>query len=233
MASADEPSGPIIGLFVGQPETLWPGKPPSSIRKSRVDGPVAIDSEGFTTDRQADLKVHGGPEKAIHHYAFEHMDFWKETFPDHGDAFRPGCFGENISTTGFTERNLYIGDVLSLGSARVKVCQGRQPCWKLNAHMGIKQMAAQFQLTGRTGWYYRVLENGLVSTGETMRLLDRPHPDFSVYDVTKARFDRRLDSAMAKRLSELDALSENWRAAFLKKVDRGFEEDTRARLIGD
>jgi len=225
-------SGPVIGLYAGKPETLWPGKPPSAIRKRPLDGPVEIDASGLVGDLQADLAVHGGPEKAVHHYAAEHMAFWRTMYPGRADFFRPGCFGENVSTTGITEHALCIGDVLSLGSARVQVCQGRQPCWKLSAHVGLKDMAAQFQLTGRTGWYYRVLEGGSAAAGDEMRLLDRLHPDLSVHAVTQARFARRLDPAMAERLAALDALSENWRAAFAKKTDRFYREDARARLDG-
>ena len=136
-------------------------------------------------------------------------------------------------STGLVEEAICIGDVFSIGSARVQICQGRQPCWKLSAHIGLPEMAAQFQLTGRTGWYYRVLEGGSVGPGGEMRLLERVHPSFSVYAVTQARFDQRLDPGRAKEIAELAALSENWRAAFLKKSERGHREDTRARLSGE
>lgn len=232
ISAETELSGAVIGLFAGKPQTLWPGKPPSAIAKTAVEGPVEIDADGFTQDEQADLKVHGGPEKAIHHYPAEHMAFWRAQFPDHAGVFKPGCFGENVSTTALTEHNLCIGDVLILGSATVQITQGRQPCWKLSAHIGLKEMVARFQKTGRTGWYYRVLENGSVVTGDTMRLIDRPHPDWSVHRVTQARFDSRLDPAIARELSDLDALSENWRAAFARKSDRAYVENTDVRLKG-
>lgn len=223
--------GIIIGLYAGTPEELWPGRPPSAIRKSAVIGPVKVDKCGFTQDRQADLNVHGGEEKAIHHYPSEHMVFWQKMFPGDARRFVSGCFGENISTTGLTEHNLCLGDILTLGSALVQVCQGRQPCWKLNAHLENKQMAAQFQRTLKTGWYYRVLEEGTVTTADTMRLVDRPNPDWPLFKVSQARFSKLLDTRSAHELVSLPELSESWRAALVKK-QAGLIENTSLRLEG-
>ncbi len=222
----------VAGLFVGKIKNLWPDKPPSAIAKQPVDGPLHIETNGFVEDQQADIAVHGGPEKAIHHYASEHMDFWRDTFPEAAAQFRAGCFGENISTTGLTEENLHLGDVLSLGSATVQVCQGRQPCWKLNAHTGLNKMAAQFQKTGFTGWYYRVLENGMVKVGDKMEVIERIHMDWSLQRLIHARFNPRLDTAIAAELAEFNALSKNWREAFAKKAVKGFSENTDKRLKG-
>ncbi len=231
-SAAEEPSGTIIGLYVGSPQQRWPGKPPSAIAKQPVDRPMRIDEHGFVDDQQADLTVHGGAEKAIHHYASEHMAVWRDVFPEQAAQFQPGCFGENISTTGLTEDVLCLGDILSLGSAKVQVCQGRQPCWKLNAHTGLDQMAAQFQKTGRTGWYYRVLESGTVEVGDRLELLDRLHPNWTLQRLIEARFDPRLDTGVAAELSGLTVLSQNWREAFEKKRRRGYVENTDRRLKG-
>jgi len=226
------PFGTIVGLFTGKVAHPWPGKPPSAIAKRSVDGPQHIDANGFVDDQQADLTVHGGLEKALHHYPSEHMAFWRNTFPAQANQFASGCFGENLSTTGITEQDLCIGDILSLGSARVQVCQGRQPCWKLNTHTGLDQMAARFQTTGRTGWYYRVLESGTVKTGDHIELIDRLSPDWSLSKVISARFDPCLDIAVAAELATLHALSASWRTAFGKKSNRGFTENTDERLQG-
>ena len=187
-STAEEPSGVIIGLYAGKPEQRWSGKPPSAIGKQPVDGPVHIEAQGFTEDSQADLAVHGGPEKAVHHYASEHMTFWRDMFRERAAQFEPGCFGENVSTSGITELNLCLGDTLSIGTAKVQVCQGRQPCWKLNAHAGLDQMAAQFQKTARTGWYYRVLETGTAGLGDRIELLDRTHADWTLQRLIYSAF---------------------------------------------
>jgi len=232
MSGIPEPSGKILSLFTGRVENRWPGKAPSAINKHLAEGPLDLAENGFVEDRQADLKVHGGPEKAVHHYASEHMDFWRQMFPDNGGQFVPGCFGENISTAGLHEDNLCLGDILSLGTARVQICQGRQPCWKLNEHTGITEMAAKFQKTARTGWYYRVLENGVVTAGDDVKLVDRSHPHWSLTRLIKARFDPNLAVDDALELSQVSALSASWRQVFGKKSQSGFTENTDSRLLG-
>ncbi|MEP3277994.1 MAG: MOSC domain-containing protein [Stappiaceae bacterium] len=222
----------IIALFVGRVEERWPGKPSSAIGKKPTHDALHLEETGFTEDSQADLKVHGGPEKAVHHYAADHMAHWRTTFPDNADSFVPGCFGENVSTTGLNEQNLCLGDTLKMGSATVQICQGRQPCWKLNAHTGISQMAAAFQRTAFTGWYYRVLQQGTVRAGDVICLIERPCPDLSLDRLIRARFDPVLSPDFAAELAGQPHLSQSWRAAFAKKQARGFKENTDARLMG-
>jgi len=223
----------IIGLFAGTPQSCWPDKPASAIDKSPVTGWVEINETGLLNDQQADLRVHGGAEKAIHHYAADHLDFWKAAFPDDATKFRSGGFGENISTTGLTEHQICLGDIFSLGTARVEICQGRQPCWKLNAHTNIPFMAVEFQKSGKTGWYYRVIENGKVQTGDKMRLLARPNPRWQLSDVIAARFNSGLDADIAAEIASLPALSESWRTSFIRKASKQGPEDTSLRLSGN
>lgn len=223
----------VIGLFAGRPEQLWPGRAPSAIRKVPVCGPVHIGREGFAGDVQADKTVHGGKEKAIHQYSADHLESWQAELPDLADLMRPGCFGENISASGVTERDLCLGDVLSLGTARVQVCQGRQPCWKLNLHIGDDRMAARFQKSGRTGWYYRVLDDGVANVGDQMDLQQRPNPQWPLDVVIGARFNASLPTRTARDLSELTELSASWRASFGKKANPAYLEDTSRRLLGD
>lgn len=210
----------ITGLFVGAPQQLWPGKDASAIAKKPVDGPLQLDLDGFREDDQADKEVHGGPEKAVHHYPADHYDYWRSLLGDAASDFGPGRFGENISTTGLTEDLLCIGDVLSMGSATVQICQGRQPCWKLNAHTANEQMAFHFRKTCRTGWYYRVLEPGQVRLGDQMSLQERPHPDIGLRSLIEARFNPDIDAGEAGRIAGLDVLSASWKADFAKRAGR-------------
>ena len=191
-----------------------------------------MELQGFVDDVQADRSVHGGPEKAIHHYSADHLSHWKTQFPEQADAFVPGCFGENISTQGIHENNLCLGDVLSMGTALVQVCQGRQPCWKLNAHLGLDSLAMHFQQSGHTGWYYRVLEGGTVAVGDVMALRERSLPEWPLNRVIEARFSPGLDAEVARTLADTAALSQSWRTAFKKKAARSIVEDTSARLDG-
>ncbi|WP_428647518.1 MOSC domain-containing protein [Roseibium sp.] len=222
----------ILDLFLGQPEHRWEGKAPSAIRKVRVDGPVEMTETGLAGDTQADLTVHGGPEKALHIYPSEHYAHWREAFPEKADLYAPGGFGENLSTEGFTEEDLCIGDVFSAGTARLQISQGRQPCWKLNLHTDNPVQAASFQKTGRTGWYFRVLEPGRMEAGDKISVIDRPCPDWNLRDVILARFNPRLDADTARALADLEELAEPWRTSFAKKANPAFHEDTSRRLQG-
>jgi MOSC domain-containing protein YiiM len=220
----------ITGLFVGTVATLLPGKPPSAIAKRSVPGPLELTSTGFATDEQADLAVHGGPEKAVHHYAADHYPTWRDELGEAGAHLHPGGFGENVSALGLTEDLLCVGDVLQMGTATVQVSQGRQPCWKLNAHTGLPRMATLFQRTARTGWYYRVLEGGHVALGDRIALVERLHPGWTIDRVTRARLGPGLAPEEAAALADLAALAPGWRAAFRRKIDPGAVEDTSARL---
>ncbi|MEM8837351.1 MAG: MOSC domain-containing protein [Pseudomonadota bacterium] len=221
----------IDGLFFGAVEDRWPGKDPSAIRKTPVSGPQKLGLTGFEGDRQADLTVHGGKDKAVHHYPADHYSAWSEegVMPA---GTTPAAFGENISAKGFTEETVFIGDTFRIGSALLQVSQGRQPCWKLNRHTENEQMAYRFQKTGRTGWYYRVLEEGEIASGDEMILLERPHEEWSVKRVTQARLTKRIAPEEAATLAAMDLLEEGWRSAFAKMAKGDLKENTDRRLKG-
>ena len=131
-----------------------------------------------------------------------------------------------------TETNICIGDRLRLGTAVVEVSQGRQPCWKVSEHTGNPKMAFLFQETGRTGWYYRVLEPGQLTKGDQIILIERNHPEWSVSTVTRARLTRRVSRRDAETLAGLQVLAKGWRSAFACMASGENEEDTTARLLG-
>lgn len=209
--------GKVIGLFVGESEQIWEGKEASAIRKKPINGPLEMDENGFLLDDQADKNVHGGREKAIHHYASEHIDYWKTQLPDKADMFKSGCFGENISSTGVTEENLHLGDILQIGMAKVQVCEGRQPCWKLSTLIGEPQMAPRFQMTGRTGWYYRIISAGAISIGDDIALVSRPHENWPLSRLIKERFNPHMEPEIAAELADNAELSASWRKVFIKR----------------
>ncbi len=218
----------IYGIYVGKPSKRWPGKPSTAIVKSKDRGPLYLDGNGLSGDQQADLKVHGGPEKALHQYPMQHYEYWRSLYPG-ADVFRePGSLGENLSVPGPDEQTVYIGDVFRIGNALLQVSQGRTPCWKLNLHAGLQELAAKFVRTGRTGWYYRVIESGEISSGDELLLLDRPNPSFSVRRVTQARMSSRTPPQEARAIAHIQGLSPNWRVAFIRKSDPGYIEDASA-----
>jgi MOSC domain-containing protein YiiM len=173
---------------------------------------------GLAGDRQADRDAHGGPEMALHIYPFEHHAHWREAFPGRESIYVSGGFGENLSSEGLTEAGLCIGDVFSAGSARVQISQGRKPCWKLNMHTDNPAQAVAFRKTARTGWYFRVLEEGILEAGDEIALIDRPCPDWNLRDVIIARFNPRLDPATASALAALEELATPWRKDFARKA---------------
>ena len=224
-------SAEIGGIFLGKVQDRWEGKPPSAIQKDHARGRQAITTTGFSDDAQADLTVHGGAEKAIHHYALDHYAAWQSEGHMAADTV-PAAFGENITTTGLTEENLCIGDILKLGTATVQISQGRQPCWKLGLHTGNEKMPYLFQKTGRTGWYYRVLEIGAAAAGGRITLIERRNPDWSVVRVTRARLSGRVSLKDAETLAGLADLAPGWRQAFARMAGGDTKEDTSTRLAG-
>ncbi|MEO0913788.1 MAG: MOSC domain-containing protein, partial [Pseudomonadota bacterium] len=161
----------IERLFVGQVRGFGGNGRTSAIDKQPIPGPWHIATTGLRGDEQADTRHHGGPDKALHHYSRDHYATWRRELPAAREALRTApAFGENISTHGLSEADICIGDVFCLGDVILQVSQGRQPCWKLNIRFGVSDMALRVQRSGRTGWYYRVLEPGVVEPGDILRL---------------------------------------------------------------
>lgn len=222
----------VSGLFFGKAKERWAGRPPSAIAKFPAVGPHQLIETGFVSDEQADLRVHGGADKAVHHYPSEHYSKWQSKRFDTSFAFKPGGFGENISTIGMTEKNVCLGDIFELGNAVVQVSQGRQPCWKLNMHTRVDEMAMHVQNSGRTGWYYRVLQQGEVQMGDSLTLVDRPYENWPLDRLIAARFDKLIERAVALELSQINELATNWRQYFYKRANGAMMEDQAPRLVG-
>ena len=185
----------------------------SGIRKETKSGQVAVDVLGLAGDEQADLRVHGGPDKAIHHYPHDHYPFWESLNFTHSKLEQVGAFGENISTSGLVESEACIGDRYRLGSAVVEIAQGRQPCWKQGHVMDWPQLVALMVKHRRTGWYYRVIETGTVAAGDRLELIERPFVDWTVERVFGLLIagDAKDDPAAARALAALPVLAESWR----------------------
>jgi MOSC domain-containing protein YiiM len=190
------------------------GEEASAIAKAPVEGALRVGFLGIDGDEQADLSVHGGIDKAIHHYPRDHYDWWAEALGGHALLGAPGAFGENISTEGLVESEACVGDRYRLGSALVEISQGRQPCWKLGHRFGVATVPATVVTTRRSGWYYRVIEEGAVAAGDTLDLVDRPLPDWSVervFHLLIGGAGKREPGAL-RDLAAMDALATTWRA---------------------
>jgi MOSC domain-containing protein YiiM len=167
-----------------------------------------LDLEG---DEQADLTVHGGPDKAVCVYSADHFPFWQRALerPDLG----AGAFGENFSVTGLAEDTVCLGDVYEVGEAVVQVSQPRAPCWKLGRKWARRDLPKLVLREGRTGWYFRVLQPGVVEPGQTLRLIDRSYPSWTITQVNRLAYAKKSDGLQDERraLADCPALAEEWR----------------------
>ena len=204
----------------------------SGICKTPVSHPLTLGTQGFEGDEQADRRVHGGIEKAAHHYPLDHYSAWRAELGDLPALTAPGGFGENISTAGLTEAEVAVGDTFRLGGALIQVSQGRQPCWKLNHRFGVPDMARRVQQTGRTGWYYRVLQTGTVAPGDRLELIDRLAPDWTLRRLWHALYVDRMNLKELEGIAALDVLAEGWRKYAVRRLESRRVEDWSARLDG-
>lgn len=216
----------VDALYIGALAPLGPRQVASGIDKRSVSGPQAVTVLGLAGDHQGNTRSHGGPEKALHHYPREHYAAWLED----GIAAAPPAFGENISTLGMTESSVCLGDIYRLGTSVLQVSQGRQPCWRLNARFERDDMAYGVQKSGRTGWYYRVLEEGTASAGDPLSLLERPQPHWPLTRIIDLLYTRTLDTGTLEAFAALPELAASWRELAGKRIATRTVESWERRL---
>ena len=202
-----------FALLAGQARMFARGEA-SAIAKAPVAGPVKIGFLGLEGDEQADRRVHGGPDKALHHYPHDHYARWREGRDGEPLLAAPGAFGENVATLGLTEEKVCIGDRFRLGSALLEISQGRQPCWKQGERLHWAALPALMVKERRSGWYYRVIEEGVAAPGDSLALLDRPLPAWTVRRVfgLLVAGEHRKDPAALPELAAMPMLFAGWRA---------------------
>lgn len=198
--------------------------------KETVTGAVRITPHGIPGDGQADLRNHGGPDKAVNVYPVEHFRHWESTLGI--GPLAAGAFGENFTLQGTLEDAVCIGDVLRIGSALVQVSQPRAPCWKLSRRWQVPDLALRVEQSGRTGWYLRVLEEGLAVAGHRLELISRPHPEWTVAAANEIMHVRKDDREAARALAGCASLAESWRQKFLRRAAGTAGENSAARLRG-
>ncbi|CAB3765309.1 MOSC domain-containing protein [Paraburkholderia humisilvae] len=210
----------------------------SAIDKYPVAARIRLGETGLDGDEQAERKHHGGPEKALHHYPFDHYAAWRSEWESGGSEAAIGlarmaacgAFGENLSTRGMTEANVCVGDVYRIGAAIVQISQPRQPCWKLNLRFARDNMSRRVQQTLRTGWYYRVLEAGEIGAGDRIERLARVHADWTIARLLRVLYVERDDRAALEQMANLETLTPSWRATAAKRLASGTVESWTRRL---
>ncbi|CAM3913319.1 MOSC domain-containing protein [Alkalicoccus chagannorensis] len=206
----------IKQIQAGKPQEIdFNGKAVSTaIKKKRIYGAVMVEEHGLESDEQADKENHGGADKALCAYPYEHYAFWDEKLQR---GLPDAAFGENLTLSGLTEQEVHIGDQFAAGEALLEVTQPRQPCYKLAAKYNMNELPAIVKEEGRTGWYFRVLQPGTIEEGmELQRVLHRKEAS-TIEHVNHLLYNRHADPEEVKALSEDDRLAASCRRDLLKR----------------
>jgi len=197
-------------------EVEWQGSTVlTGIFKKPVASSVAIRRLNLDGDAQADLTVHGGPDKAVYAYPFEHYKEWEAKL---GRDLLPGAFGENLTTEGLVEDRVHIGDEFRVGTARLVVTQPRMPCYKLGIRFGDPRMVKAFLKAGWPGIYFAVVEEGAVGPGDAVEQIHTDGRRITVTDMLALMFNRHAAPDDLRRLVEVPGLAGVWREEFQSRL---------------
>jgi MOSC domain-containing protein YiiM len=210
----------IASIHVGKIAPLGPQAVPSGFVKHRVHSPVTVTHTGLVGDEQADLSVHGGPDKAVYGYGAANYFAWREEYPQHSELLVPGGFGENLAIDGMREADLCVGDIHAIGTTRLQVCQPRQPCFKFALRFNDKLMPKAMIRNGRSGWYYRVLDAGTLNPGDPVVLIDRPNPQFPFTRLVELISRGRATRTEWEQLQDMQGLALNWQRRAREMLNR-------------
>jgi len=213
----------LISVNAGLPrEVVWKGKTVATgIFKEPVKGRVMLRALNLNGDRQADLSVHGGPDKAVYAYPAEHYDYWRRELP--GKELPWGMFGENFTTEGLREEDIHVGDRFRIGTAELTITQPRLPCYKLGVKFQSEDMVKRFLGSGRTGFYFSVLREGEVGAGDRIEVIARDANGIAVPEITRLYITKRYSTAdleILHRAVQVRALPESWREYFLSRLEK-------------
>lgn len=210
----------LVSINLGQPRPVeWNEKTvETGIFKEPVTGPVRVARTNLAGDRQADLTVHGGLDKAVYTYPSEHYPFWSR------ELERPdlpwGMFGENLTTEGLDETTVRIGDRFAIGTAEFEVSQPRLPCFKLGIKFGRADMVKRFLRSARLGFYLRVRREGVIEAGEPIRHVGGDPEAPTIADLALLEASRRDDVVLLERAARTPALTESWRQRYREQLGR-------------
>ncbi|MUV38578.1 Protein YiiM [Lentibacillus sp. JNUCC-1] len=231
---------PLINkLFIGKVKEL--GKPDATDKMDRpwktgmfkhaVSAPVYLGDTGFNGDEVADTKNHGGPEKAVFAYPAFHYSYWREELGLSKEEIGPGSMGENFSMENMDETSVCIGDTYRCGDALIQVSQPRRPCWKPARRHRVIDFALRIQNSGRTGWYYRVIQTGTVEPGTTLTLEERPYPEWTIEACNTIMYKGKRDLEQTRALADCELLAPNWKRTLSKRL-KGMESSSEKRVYG-
>jgi MOSC domain-containing protein YiiM len=209
----------VLSLNVGRPKLLMhDGQPYSTaFNRTPVEGPVELGLEGLAGDRVADKRYHGGPQKAMLLYPHEHYAWLEQKL---GRPIPLPSFGENLTLEGLTEEQACVGDVYEIGSAVVQASEPREPCFKLARKHHTPALVKWVHETGFGGFYVRVLKTGTLQCGDELRLIERPHPQASMFRLFKAMLWNDVPAEELAEIAALESLSVGWRTRLLERAEK-------------
>ena len=191
----------------------------TSIFKKPVAGPVIVRTLNLDGDQQSDLRVHGGPYKAVYAYSSENIEHWRKYL--RRDDLGPGSFGENLTVEGLTDGEIAIGDELEIGTARFVVTQPRIPCFKLGIALGMPEFPKIFHHAGRNGFYLQVMREGRIEAGQEIRInVPKGQPRVTIADLVRYYKAKDLSPEDLERIAALEALTPSWKEDFLERASR-------------
>lgn len=208
-----------VSIFVGGVKPLPVSGRPTGMYKLRVKGPIDLGAEGFQGDQQADRKVHGGPEKAVHLYPARHYAALSRRFPAAASLLVPGSIGENLSTDEIDEGDVRIGEVWQLGTAQIQVCQPRSPCWKIDERFACDGMARFIASRALTGWYWRVTQPGSVGIDATLQRVQPAANAPTLRAAMQLWQEHRPSLDDLAGLAATPGIASAWRDRILQRLD--------------
>ncbi|MCE1181576.1 MAG: MOSC domain-containing protein [Rhodocyclales bacterium] len=208
-----------ISLFIGGVRPLPESGRPTGMYKELVSGPLQLGPEGFSGDQQADCRVHGGPEKAVHLYPTRHYARLAAAFPEAAPQLVAGSLGENIATADLDENDVRLGEIWCLGSARLQVCQPRNPCWKIDERFASDGMAAFIAEHQLTGWYWRVLTPGSVAPGDELQREAPASAALTLAEAMRLWHSHRPLLADLQALADTPGIASQWQAKIQQRLD--------------
>ena len=208
----------IISVNVGLPrDVVFRGEVvTTAIFKEPIEGQVKLRTLNLNGDKQADLTVHGGVDKAVYAYPSEHYEYWKHELPD--IVLPWGMFGENLTTQGMIEDAVNIGDQFQIGSAKVIATQPRMPCYKLGVKFGRMDIIRRFLASGRPGIYFKVLQEGEVEAGDSIELISKDENNITVKDIVRLYVRDNNDIESIQRVIRVKDLPTGWRYHFQQQI---------------
>ena len=189
----------------------------TAIYKTPVDRSLEVHSLGIEGDQQADLRVHGGVDKAVYAYPAEHYDYWQKLL--NSNELPYGMFGENITTSGYPEDQVYFGDVFQAGTAELQVTRPRQPCSKLNLKFNDNRMAKKFLASGRSGFYFRVLKPGRIKAGDPFTRVATSPDRFSIHEFNVVYSKEKNNIGLLKKVVKVKDVPLKYREQFREHLN--------------